>query len=416
MKLKIGKLLLIALLIRLVLVPLSFHSDLNNNAIWGIYAQEFGLKGFYDWLNFGNYARPDYPPLAMVLFLILRWVWQIIFSFLWKLNLLIPVFPSKLIPWFETYGYLSLIKFPGVLADIGIGYVIYKWIKGEGNEKKALSYSTLFLFNPAIIYLSASWGQLDSVVGFFGLLAAVMILKKKYFSALASFFISIMIKATMVVSGPIFLLKSLQDKVSARKVLKVSLFSIILIWILGNLFIDKSPVIWLIKTYWVKIIPGAVTLPYINLNAFNFWGMILGLARVKEETVFLGFPLYLWAWSISIFFFIVVLWNFWKGKDFFYALMLIFFVAFMFLPRVHERYLYPIFVFFPLVLIKYPKLTKIFLALSFTFLVNLYHWWWFPRIEPFIIFFDLETVERGLSLTNTIFFGILFKGYLKSKN
>ena len=61
-KISFPKLLLIAVIIRIVLVPLSFHSDLNTNLIWGRYAQEFGLKGYYDWLNFGNYALPEYPP------------------------------------------------------------------------------------------------------------------------------------------------------------------------------------------------------------------------------------------------------------------------------------------------------------------------------------------------------------------
>src|SRR3989344_9385125 len=84
------KILLIAFLIRLLLLPLSFHSDLNNNLIWGIYANEFGLRGFYDWLNFGNYARPDYPPLAMVILLALRFVWQFIFNILWEINVAIP--------------------------------------------------------------------------------------------------------------------------------------------------------------------------------------------------------------------------------------------------------------------------------------------------------------------------------------
>ena len=57
-----------ALAIRLILAPLAFHSDLTTNTIWGIYAKEFGLRGYYDWLNFGNYARPEYPPLSTLLF------------------------------------------------------------------------------------------------------------------------------------------------------------------------------------------------------------------------------------------------------------------------------------------------------------------------------------------------------------
>ena len=154
------KILLIAFLIRLLLLPLSFHSDLNNNLIWGIYANEFGLRGFYDWLNFGNYARPDYPPLAMVLFLLIRKIYLLWFDVLWFLNVNISAFPSNLVTWTDNYGNMVLIKVPGIVADLGTGYLIYK-ITNKINLAK------LYLFNPAVIYLSASWGQLDSVVGFF---------------------------------------------------------------------------------------------------------------------------------------------------------------------------------------------------------------------------------------------------------
>jgi len=123
-KSRIVKILIISLTIRLVLLPWSFHSDLTNNDIWGIYAREFGLRGFYDWLNFGNYARPDYPPLAMVLFLIIRNVWKFVFDILWFLNVQIDVFPSELVSWFDVWGNRLLIKLPGVLADLGIGFFI----------------------------------------------------------------------------------------------------------------------------------------------------------------------------------------------------------------------------------------------------------------------------------------------------
>ena len=188
-----------------------------------------------------------------------------------------------------------------------------------------------------------------------------------------------------------------------------------LFWTLGFTFIDKSHIFWLTKTYLNKFLPGPATLPFINLNAFNFWGLILGLERIKDNTIFLGLSLSLWAWFFAIVFFLTILVKFWRDGDIFFASLMMFFAAFMFLPRVHERYLYPIFVFFPLVLIKYPKLTKIFLALSFTFLVNLYHWWWFPKISFLVYLLDFEIFERFFSFINFAIFFYLFKIYLKAK-
>ncbi|MBU0777346.1 hypothetical protein KKH23_02100 [Patescibacteria group bacterium] len=402
-----------ALLLRLILSPLSFHSDLNNNAIWGIYAREFGLRGFYDWLNFGNYARPDYPPLAMILFSAVRWVWELLFSIFWKINITIGLFPSKFIPWLETSGYLLLLKLPGIFADIGIGYLIYVFIKEKHGQIKAKIASSLFLFNIPVIYLSASWGQLDSVVTFFGLMAAIALLNKKYFSGLTNFFVSLMIKVTMAAATPILVIQSIKNKISVKKIFILSVIFVTYLFVIGQLYIDKEPIVWTVVTYWKKFVPGAVTLPYINLNAFNFWGLIFGLERLGDTTIYWRIPLSMWAWFITTPFFVIIFYKFWKGRGIFFSLLMTYFAAFMFLPRVHERYLYPIFVFFPLILIKFPRLIKIFIILSVIFFINLYHWWWMPRIEFLAILFDFEIVERGLCFMNLAIFGYLFNIYLR---
>jgi len=405
---------LLGLAIRVILLPISFHSDLNNNAIWGIYAQEFGLRGFYDWLNFGNYARPDYPPLAMVLFLVIRNIWQIFFNFFWFLNTTISVFPSKFIPWFETNGYLSLIKVPGIISDIGITYLIYNFIRNEKSHKVAKSVASLFLFNPAIIYLSASWGQLDSIVSFFALSATIFLLKLKYLKSTFFYLTSILIKATYFPLAVVLFISSLKSKINLKNILLIFGVSFLYLYLIGGVFTDHSYFLWSVRTYVDKILPGAITLPYINLNAFNFWGLILGLERISDGSLFLGIPLYNWAWGITIIFASLILLKFVKGQNIFFCISLLYFSLFLFMPRVHERYLYPFFVFFPFVLAKLPKLKKYFYILSGIFLLNLYHWWWFPRIDFLVNIIDAEFIERTLSLSNILIFGTLLRSYLKN--
>jgi Gpi18-like mannosyltransferase len=411
-KLSFPKLLILGIVVRLILLPLSFHSDLNTNAIWGIYAEEFGLRGFYDWLNFGNYARPDYPPLAMVMFLNVRRVWEIFFNFFWGLNLRIPVFPSNFIPWFEIKGYLALLKLPGIISDIGITILIYKFIKGLKGEKVATFISSLFLFNPAVIYVSSVWGQLDSIVSFFALSSILLILKKNYAKSLFTYFVSIMTKATFVPLSILLLIKSFKEKIPFKKVLFLSLLTLSLLWLIGEMFIDKSYLAWTITTYVKKIIPGAVTLPYINLNAFNFWGLLLGLERILDSRIILGLSLNLWGWLIFVPFAILIIWKFIKGGNIFFASLTLFFSIFLFTPRVHERYFYPVIVFFPLVLYYFPKLKKYFYLVTVLFLINLYHWWWVPNLPILPILFDLEFVERLLAFLNIFAFGAILREYL----
>lgn len=404
------KILLAALIVRLLLIPLSFHSDLNTYSIWGRYASEFGLRGFYDWLNFGNYARPDYPPLSMVLFLIIYKIWHFLFGIVWRLNITFSLFPSNFVPWFEKEGILVLLKLPGVIADLGIGCLIYNYFK-KRSLTKAKFAASLFLFNPAVVYLSSSWGQLDSVVGFLGLWGLILLVKEKYGVSFTSFFTSVMLKVTMAPSGIIFLLQALKQKISLLKITILSLMGLLYLYVTGWIFIDKNPVPWVFNLYFGKLVKGAVTLPFINLNAFNFWGGIVGLERIEETTLFLGIPYYLWAWGLVFLLLLAVIWKFIKGSNLFYSATMIFYTIFMFGSRIHERYLYPVFLFLPFVVIKYPRLRKPFYILSLIFFINLYHWWWFPRIGFLVSFFSLGMVERLLSFLNLCIFGLMLKEY-----
>lgn len=410
-KISFTRILIFALLIRLVLVPLiSFPSDLDHHVIWGLYADEFGLRGYYDWLNFGNYARPEYPPLAILLFMFIRKLWSLLFAVFWKLNVSIPLFPSNFILWFETKGYLSLLKLPGILADIGIGVLIYNFI-AKKSKKHGKFISSLFLFNPAIIYLSSLWGQIESIVSYFGLMAVIYFVNKAYEKGILSFLASIFVKATFVPASLILGIKIWMDKVKAKKLIRPTIILLLLFWLIGFFFTDHNYIFWTINTYKNKFLSGPVTLPYINLNAFNFWGLILGLERILASSEFLGVQLSLWAYLIAGLFILFIVFKYINNKNIFFTILILYFTIFMFFPRVHERYLYMVFVFFPLVVYQFKKMLPLFLVASVVFLLNLYHWWWFPRIPILINILDLEFIERGLSALNLLIFISILKKY-----
>ncbi len=411
-KISFPKLLLIAVIIRIVLVPLSFHSDLNTNLIWGRYAQEFGLKGYYDWLNFGNYALPEYPPLSTILFLFVRTIWSWLFGFFWWLNISFAYFPSKFIPWFESEGQLSLYKIPGIIADLAIGYLIYKFVKrrSEFGGKVAASF---YLFNPAVIYLSSSWGQIESLVGFFALASFLALISRKYLKSTISMVFSLMTKATMLPLLPIYFFEFFKTKPKFKQILIATTVVIFVLIIFGTLFTDHNYFIWTIRNYWKKFMFGPGNLHFINLNGFNFWGFLLGLHRISDKTMFLRVPLYAWGWILFLPFYLYIFsLHVGRRKNIFFTLILISLSAFLFLPRMHERYLFPIFVFFPLLLFYIPKLRKYFYLLSGLYLLNLYHWWWFPRIEFLVNLLSLDFVERTLSFLVVFCFFAMLKEYL----
>ena len=392
---KIGRLLLIALLIRLVLIPLAFHSDLTTNSIWGIYAKEFGLRGYYDWLNFGNYARPEYPPLSTLLFLKLRILYEFIFAVFWKINVLIPEFPSLFIVWLDKFGYLSLLKLPGILGDLGIGYLIFRFTKSK-------FASSLYLFNPGVIYLSSVWGQTEAFVGFFALLSLYFAVSKNHFRSVFSFLTSILTKATFLPILPLVFIQFFKNKIKPAAVLGISTLSVSVAAGVGYFFTDHNFLGWMIAGYTDKFLTaGGGALPFINLNAFNFWGVIFGLERVSDKVIFLNAPVSLWAYGISFLLSIPVLLKFIRGRiDIYTSALLISFIVFMFMPNMHERYFYPVFLFFPVVLAKFERFKKIFFLLSLLFLINLYHWWWVPRVEFLVGLLDNNITVWILSALN----------------
>ena len=292
------------------------------------------------------------------------------------------------------------------MGDIGIGYLIYKYTR-----EKLISY--FYLFNPGVIYLSALWGQTESAVAFFALAGLMLLLRKEYIFSFWSIFTSLMIKATMLPLIPIVTAVSLRNKISLKQVALSLLFLFVGLFLLGWLFTDHNFIIWMLTSYKQKFMVGPLNLEYINLNAFNFWSLLLGLERISDKTLFLDLTLNHWAWILSLIFFVPIIFKLFKKRkvDIFFASLIIFYAAFMFLPRMHERYFYPVFVFFPLVLYKFHKFKKIYYLISFIFLINLYHWWPRPNIPIIFNFFDLELVERGLSLTNLASFAYLIWKY-----
>jgi Gpi18-like mannosyltransferase len=69
-----------------------------------------------------------------------------------------------------------LFKIPGILADVGIGIILYKMTKGTKYEKIVL---IAWLFNPFTFMISSIWGALDPVAAFFAVAAVYLVWKNK---------------------------------------------------------------------------------------------------------------------------------------------------------------------------------------------------------------------------------------------
>lgn len=180
-----SKLFLLGLLVRLMVMPFTAHYDLRGinfavfqlpfNHIINIY--EVAKSGPIDYITNVNFGREYfiYPPLT----------YFTLGSFMWVLK---PLYGHEFINWIGGYGndlylvlthpqvfrYLFLMKLPYLAFDIFMLWCLFKFAKGEADQKKMLLYWWL---NPIVIFLPYMWGQFDIIPASLSVLA-IWIMRK----------------------------------------------------------------------------------------------------------------------------------------------------------------------------------------------------------------------------------------------
>lgn len=410
-----------ALLLRVALIFVAYHGDLNNNISWGTVAYERGLVGFYgssdarDW----PYSPPNQPPLTILMFAGLRLVWQEVENISWWINNRIGLFPSSFLWFWEGKGMVLLIKLPSIIADLGIGYLIYMYLcrKLKTNSKGwAILISCIWLFNPVSWYNSAVWGQTDSLVNILGLLAVMCLLEKKLIPSVMFFTVSILFKGSLIVFAPIIFFVALFQKHSFNLWMKSVCLSLLVVTLISfwfHPFIDFP--VWLLNLYKNRIFPGEIG--YLTANAFNFWWLV-DSGKVYDSVIYLGLPARFWGFvftSIGLSGILIWLRKNISDRKIFFSLILTALISFLFLTRVHERYLYPFFPLATILLGFIPDLWIVYIALSLTHLLNLYNLFWAPPFKPLETMLKLPIIIQTLVIINVVSFIYLLRHLRSSK-
>lgn len=138
----------------------GFSSDIGTFASWALGMAEHGPGGFY-----ANAGFADYPPGYLTV--------------LWPVGLLANAL-APLAGGDAGAAAGALIKIPPILADLAVGYLLYRiavgWLAPRRDALRlGLLAAALYLFNPVTWYDSALWGQVDAV-GALVVLAAIALL------------------------------------------------------------------------------------------------------------------------------------------------------------------------------------------------------------------------------------------------
>ena len=377
--------------LRVYLTRYGNFGDVSVFTEWGARFWDINLKQYYfdeGWY----YSYPTYPPISTWMYGVLYWLYQQRYI-LAQIHNAVKIIPSSFIIYFGKaapddpfqygYGYFMLLKLPAILADLGISVVIYKIIeKITGNRNRAFLGMLFYLFNPVSIFLSGVWGQTESLVAFFGLLAFTFLVFGKLWLSLPFMFLSLYIKPTWMVLMPLFLFLTYKAKKDTKNV-AVGIFIVFLIFLFSTYPFSGSNMFLFIKDSLLgNMLPSAKGTAMASVSAFNFYTIFYQIDKVLASRTFIGIPINILGLMmfvlINVFSFIVLSRK--KESDLYQVIFAVFIISmgsYLFLTNMLERYFFASFA--PMIIIAAVKPRKFLLVLVLNLILFANLTWAFYR-------------------------------------
>lgn len=304
---------------------------------------------------------------------------------------------------FYSKDYDMLLKIPANLADIATGLLIYSIVKKRFSKNWGILGFSMYVFNPAIFFNSSIWGQYDSISTFFLLLALRSIIKKNTLLMASFFAIALSFKPQAVFFAPIAVTATLIMTRSKQWVITFCSFAITTLLIYLPFF-PRNPF------YGIYFVNSNLVSTYTCTScfAFNFWG-IFGNWQ-NDLNLFLGFSKIYWGIILLALFLFMIFFK--KAIRMKFQFPYIFFttaisvmVFYIFLTRMHDRYIFALFPFLLLaaIFLKSKMLTFFYFFISTIHFLNLYYVYIYYNVfyhnQPTILFnkFLYEIVANNFS-------------------
>lgn len=400
---------ILGFLVRIYFVDKVVVGDLMNYAEWGQVLATRGPQNYY-FSEGWYYSIPVYPPLSIWTFSAAFWLNEHKYV-LAQLHNFIKLPPAAFIVYFYKWGYIFLLKLPGILADLGLAFIIFKLIfKLTKNRTKAIWGSVFYLFNPITIFISGAWGQTDSVVALFGMVSFLLLLENKMTLSLPVLFLSLYFKPSWAIFGPFYLYLIYLLRPSFRQIVGGIIFSFLLFVLLTAPFSDGNVI-----SYGWKLFKERYPLPIgidgkASISAFNFHTIFwrIDVDYSHEKLLFLKSS----NWGIIFYLFVnLFAMNFVrKSKDKLYGTLVGLYSvgmgSFLFMATMLERYFFPGFA--PLIILTFirPKIVFQSVAINFILITNIvYSFYRRGSDELYHFFIDRNYVAmRILSLVQVLLY------------
>jgi Gpi18-like mannosyltransferase len=261
-----------------------------------------------------------------------------------------------------------MVETPPLIADLFIGLTIFFAVTRMRGARIGLLAMLLFALNPALIFDTVVWGQSDSVVMLAMLAAVLLVLMQRTRLGWSVAAIAVLAKPQAFSMLPPLALWTLLDSGIAESAVCAMVFAAtaalgILPYQVGH------PLNWMLLVYQDL----ANRYPSASLGEFNFLGLIGGINREETDTV-AGLSYFAIGMVKASADYVASLSMLLRARNE-AAVMTAVFVAtfgfFMFLPRMHELYLYYSLFLLALLALTSRWLTWIFGILTATLLANL---------------------------------------------
>jgi len=341
-------LLLLGLLLRLLFIGADgFRNDVSTFEAWSLTLAEHPLRDFFAKVRFA-----DYPPGY--------------FFVLWFVG-----HAYKLLAHNDpAFGALKVaVKLPGIIMDLVDATLIYAIVRRFASVAWAFGAAAFFALNPATIFISAYWGQVDSVAAGMTLASLLLLLgaDRRTGRAAVSTIVgawlllaySVLIKPPAIVVAPLYLAYIFTtDDVTlrARRALATAIgvagsFALAYVAALAfhpglNPFAQYA---WLFGRY--AFASGVY--PYNSVNAFNLYEIALNSRFWQSDSVLIpnlivgghayGLPQYAWGIAIFVGATLLVVSRYVQRRDsvaLLEAAMILSLGYFVLSTRMHERYIF----------------------------------------------------------------------------
>ena len=392
-------LLLFALAVRVALLPsLGFHNDIAAFEAWTL-----ALKDNPPWQFYAKTSFADYPPGYFVVL----WGLGAIYGLLDHLHLIANADNSY-------FALRLLVKVPALVMDLVDAVLIFAIVRRFASERVALLAAAFFAFNPASVYVSAYWGQVDSVSWGLVLLALWLAVRssdesRKTVARLVWAWLAIVFSILIKPQGALvaivlfaFAFAAADTEVRRRRLAGTALgigaaavLTVAIAALFHGSFNVFGDVAWLLERYRF----GSTVYPYNTINAFNLYA--IKQPFWQSDTIPLQVfgltagPMWLWGIVLVLAATALIVARYLQQRDeraFLEAAMLVAFAFFVLATRMHERYIFGAFLLaFPLVAFGRQYVWAA-AALSFTTLLNLIYSFAYQSV--------METHPPGVDATN----------------